>query len=222
MLDRYCERVVDGWLGEPLNLASNLAFFVAAALAVRAFRRRGLSPAAAPDVIGLIALMAAIGLGSGFWHLTARVWALWADVIPIVLFINVALVAVVVRGVHRSWWAAALALAVYHAANGAMSANLPPETLNGSVFYLPAWVGLLILCVLTRRNAPALARRLLLAAAVFTLSLAARTVDAALCPALPIGTHWVWHTLNALVLLWLIMGLIDVTEPRAAGLSRHL
>jgi hypothetical protein len=35
---------------------------------------------------------------------------------------------------------------------------------------------------------------------IFSLSLVLRTVDAAICPAFPLGTHFIWHLLNGLVL----------------------
>ena len=46
--------------------------------------------------------------------------------------------------------------------------------------------------------------RLALAAVIFPLSLAARTLDRTLCSIFPIGTHFVWHLLNALVLYLLV------------------
>ena len=36
------------------------------------------------------------------------------------------------------------------------------------------------------------------------VSLAARTLDRAACGAIPFGTHWLWHLLNACVLYALI------------------
>src|SRR5436190_1310776 len=38
------------------------------------------------------------------------------------------------------------------------------------------------------------------AALVFAVSLTARTLDGPLCGRLPIGTHYIWHTLNGVVL----------------------
>ncbi len=43
-------------------------------------------------------------------------------------------------------------------------------------------------------------RALLLAACLFGLSLTFRSLDDALCPSWPVGTHFLWHMLNALVL----------------------
>jgi hypothetical protein len=42
------------------------------------------------------------------------------------------------------------------------------------------------------------------AAALFFVSLAFRTVDRAICGVFPLGAHFVWHLLNAVV-LWLLL-----------------
>jgi hypothetical protein len=39
---------------------------------------------------------------------------------------------------------------------------------------------------------------------VFAISLAFRTADSALCPAFPLGIHFIWHVLNAVVLYLLL------------------
>ncbi|HYF54604.1 MAG TPA: hypothetical protein VEA41_10130, partial [Salinarimonas sp.] len=54
----------------------------------------------------------------------------------------------------------------------------------------------------------AAAASLVLAAGVFALSLLFRTVDQAVCAALPTGTHALWHGLNAVVLYVLLRGAI--------------
>jgi len=49
---------------------------------------------------------------------------------------------------------------------------------------------------------------LMLAVGIFLVPLAFRTVDHAICPSLPIGTHYLWHGLNALVLFVLMRAAI--------------
>jgi hypothetical protein len=51
-------------------------------------------------------------------------------------------------------------------------------------------------------HAPA-ARALGLASVVFCISLTLRTVDLTLCARFPLGTHFLWHMLNGL-LLWIV------------------
>ncbi|MCS6786263.1 MAG: ceramidase domain-containing protein [Thiobacillaceae bacterium] len=217
-LDLYCERTAAGLAAEPLNTLSNLAFLVAAGLLLGPYRRayRG-RLRQGWDLALLIALIAAIGIGSGLWHLTAQVWALWLDVLPILAYISLFLL-VALRRVAGLTWPATLALfAFYHAVNSAVQASLPPDTLNGSVFYLPTWVALALLALwLTRRGLPG-AREFTLATGLLAVSLTLRTLDLSVCAWLPVGTHFLWHVLNALVLYRLTAGLVRTVGNFARG-----
>jgi hypothetical protein len=52
----------------------------------------------------------------------------------------------------------------------------------------------------------------MLGAALLAVSIFFRTIDAAACPAFPIGTHFLWHLLNGAILGWMI--LVLVRHPR--------
>jgi hypothetical protein len=56
--------------------------------------------------------------------------------------------------------------------------------------------------LLRRRHAQA--RRMLAAALLFTFSLSLRTLDVPYCESWPLGTHFLWHLLNAAVLYTLV------------------
>jgi hypothetical protein len=73
--------------------------------------------------------------------------------------------------------------------------------------YLPPLLVLAMLILAGRKRASSASWMMLQAAALFTLSLTARTLDQPLCPVWPAGLHFVWHLLNALVLLRLIQAL---------------
>jgi hypothetical protein len=79
------------------------------------------------------------------------------------------------------------------------------ECLNGSLVYLPALLAMAIVGgLLAERKHPA-APFILWAALIFAISVTFRSLDLALCDAYQlqgrrIGTHFVWHLLNALVL----------------------
>jgi len=61
----------------------------------------------------------------------------------------------------------------------------------------------------------------LTATGVFLISFAARTLDARVCAAFPLGTHFLWHLLNASLLFILIRAAIVYSAPaRAARRSR--
>ncbi len=86
-IDLYCERLGPGLWAEPLNAVTNLAFILAGILLVAALRRAEPPVRRDPAILGLVALVFLVGIGSGLFHTFATVWAVLADVIPVALFI---------------------------------------------------------------------------------------------------------------------------------------
>ena len=214
-IDAYCERVDPSFWAEPVNALTNLSFILAAAYAFHSVRRdRTLDPGTGL----LLALMLAIGIGSFLFHTLATRWAALADTLPITLFILCYLTLTFRRGFGLAWlWAGALGLGFLPLsgliAGGA--AALTGGLLGGSTGYLPA-LGALVVCgILLRSRNPAAGRGLLLAAGLFLVSLTFRTLDQPLCPIFPLGTHFMWHLLNGVLLGYLV--LLMARMPRARG-----
>jgi hypothetical protein len=194
-LDLYCERTGPGLFSEPVNALTNVAFFIAAWLLWRDARRRGVLSG---EVQLLVWLIVAIGIGSALFHTFATRWAHLLDNTPILAFQLAFLWLYARRALGwRQVAAAALAAAFLLAA---LYARQFPSFASGSITYAPALVALALLGTYHRVARRAGAWLLLAAAGVFTLSLALRTVDEAACPWLPLGTHFFWHLLNAVVL----------------------
>lgn len=207
-VDHYCERTDFTFWAEPLNALTNAAFLVAALVAAVAARRaRRLDG----RVAALVALTAAIGVGSFLFHTFATRWAALADVLPIQLFIVTYLLLVLRRlfGLRRlpsALIGAAFVLMAIPA--GRALRSLIGETLGGSAGYLPALAALIVVAaLLARRHHPA-ARALAGAAGLFVISLGFRSLDLPLCAGWPLGTHFLWHLLNGLLLGWLMLALI--------------
>lgn len=196
----YCERSGPGFWAEPLNALSNLAFLVAALLIVlRTYRLAG--PIRHQWDLWLLALLAAgVGAGSFLWHTLRTPWSQWADIVPILLFINVFLASFLVRVGGVGALGTAVGLVFYNTVNVSLQLALPAGLLNGSVLYAPTWVALVLIAVWTGRRDGSAARGLWIATFAFTLSLVLRTVDRAVCGAFPDGTHFGWHLLNGVVL----------------------
>jgi hypothetical protein len=145
-----------------------------------------------------------------------------ADVIPIAVFIYGYLLLALRRFLGLSIVVSAAILVAYVAGARALSSLAPPGALNGSIDYVPALVALIALA----RAAKGAARRGLdLAVMLFTASLALRSVDLAACDAFPLGTHFVWHVLNAAVLYGLLRTAIREAAlentPGAGSLERR-
>jgi hypothetical protein len=195
-IDAYCERIEPGLFGEPLNALSNISFFLAALWAALAARRAH----ADWPVWLLIAIVALIGTGSLAFHVFANRWSVLADIIPITLFIYGYLAFALRRLLTLSWGALALSLAALFAVTWLIERSTPPGFFNGSGPYLPALAASLIVSLaLKARNHPASAY-ILAASIVLLISIFFRTIDLLVCSNLPIGTHFLWHLLNGLVL----------------------
>ena len=212
-IDAYCERMDAGFWAEPVNAVTNLAFIVAAIVMWR--RTSGLVLARA-----LCVVLAAIGLGSFLFHTFAQVWAAIADVAPIVLFILLYLFAMNLHAIGMRLRIAVLATLLFfpYAALLVPVFSLMPG-LGSSAGYAPVPLLIILYAAYFRGRDPELARGLLLGALILCLSLAFRTVDLPFCTALPLGTHFMWHLLNGLMLGWMIevYRRSRLGKPSAAG-----
>ncbi len=222
----YCERTGYGFWDEPINALTNGAF-VAAALAIfLMLHRRGERDW---PVVALATVVMLVGIGSFLFHTFATRWAMLADVLPIAIFIYGYLLLALRRFLGLALWPALALLAAFAAVN--VTAQIHGgRALNGSVAYLPA-LGALIavagaIAFSIRRGFGAreprlrLARGLLGAAILFAVSLVFRTVDRPACDALPLGTHFLWHLLNAM-LLYMLLRLALLAQPTARGSASH-
>lgn len=199
----YCERLGPGLLAEPVNLISNAGFLVAGAWALGRCRRLGLE-LRHWDIWVLSLLMLAVGIGSASWHSFHTAWAETLDKLPILVFIHVYLYSFLHRQAGMNPAVAVIVTALFFGASKGYNALVDPGLLNGSVFYAPALVALAAL-VAWSYAAAAPARRVMAAALlVLITSLVFRTVDGEACASTPVGTHFVWHLLNALLLGMLV------------------
>lgn len=221
-IDIYCERLGPAFWAEPANAVTNAAFLVAAAaawmLATPSARRD-------PLVRALIAVLVLIGLGSFAFHTLATRGAVLLDVIPIAIFIHLYFYAGLRRFLSLPVLTSIVATIVFFVAGLAIG-QAGQGKLNGSISYAPAVIGLLIMAAVAYLAGNAAAKharavpRLLGIGAVFLVSLTFRTIDDAVCASWPLGTHFLWHMLNALVLYLLARLLCDVTDAAQGQTAR--
>jgi hypothetical protein len=195
-IDIYCERLEPGLLAEPLNAVTNIAFLIAAFCAYKCAKNQNALDWRSALLIGLIATM---GIGSALFHTFATLWAMMADIIPILSF-QIIFIALYCQNViklkcrYSSLVLAGFFVTMY------ISMQLPRHWLNGTLEYAPALLFVTGLGLWHLKNAPREKWGLLAAAGLFTISMTLRSIDMQLCEALPIGTHFLWHCLNAGVL----------------------
>jgi hypothetical protein len=225
-IDLYCERTDASLWAEPANALTNAAFLIAAAAAFVLWRRQRGHGAGSDGpradghdwpALALILVVVAVGLGSFAFHTMATRGAMLADVIPIAIFIYGYLLLALRRYLHLPAGLAIAIVVAYAVGAQALSWLAPARALNGSIGYLPA---LLALIVVARTAHGAARRSLELAVMLFALSLALRTIDLEACETFPLGTHFLWHLLNAAVLYVLLRAIIRESGSGTAA-SAH-
>lgn len=209
----YCERGLDGtFWAEPWNAISNGAFWIAALIGLVFALRQANGRINVVDML-LIALVFIIGTGSFLFHTYATVWAVLADVFPIIAFMLLYLGMALKRFMGWGWIATLIAVAVFFfTLQGAETIRCGDKPcFNGSIGYFPAFAVLLLVGGALWASAHPAGKSLVLAGVIFAVSLTFRTIDREICDAThvhalggPIGTHFIWHIMNATLLYILV------------------
>ncbi len=195
-IDIYCERLEPGLLAEPLNAVTNASFFIAAMLAALYARRQGKLDAKSGI---LIFLLCCIGTGSTLFHTFATKLTMLSDVLPI-LFYQIAFIWLYALHVIRLPVMKVAGLFFVFLVASAGAEQIPISVMNGSLSYAPAFIFLLGFGIWHAKTQSKERYILLAAALTFAASLTFRSIDMAVCEALEIGTHFMWHILNGCVL----------------------
>lgn len=214
-VDLYCERLGPGLFAEPLNALSNLAFLGASLWLLLRPGADG-SPWYGRVLAALIFL---IGLGSLSFHLFATFGTEILDVLFIGLFIYFFVACFFRHFLGWPWWSVLLVLPGFIGFSKLVEMPFAKDALNGSVGYLPPIAALLLMALYLLATRKAGSGKLTAAAVIFLISLTLRTMDQAWCPSLPIGTHWLWHCLNALTLALATLSFDRPAAPAPTGAS---
>lgn len=198
----YCERLGSPlFWAEPLNAVTNGAFLAAAFMGALLWRR-----AVRRDALLLVLwlLVLAIGIGSFLFHTIPNRTTVMLDVVPIQLFILVYVGVALRRYLGAPLWLALIGPGLFFGLSAGLVALAGSRALGGGIGYVPALAALFGFAMATRLRGDAASRQvaggLALAGLVFALSLTFRTFDRPACGLIPIGLHFLWHLLNAVVL----------------------
>ena len=222
-VDLYCERLDAGFWSEPVNALTNMTFLLVLPWIWVSYQQAHTARQETQHdwlILITILLGALVGLGSFLFHTFATVWSSLADIIPIWLFVAFYLFAGMYRFLELSlkrtlFYYALLVLSggivlfinsqVLLATNGQVAST---DSLNGSTQYLPGIVLISGMLVYLYRNHHAARHWLMAAACAFCVALFFRSVDLAVCSRFPLGTHFLWHSVNSLSFAFLLQGLI--------------
>ena len=197
-IDIYCERLHIGIWAEPINSVTNAAFILAAI-----FMWLRCTNLVEGRILSFI--LFSIGCGSFLFHTFAQTWAAILDVTAILIFI---LTYIFVANRRFLAWSKIVSLIgvmlffPYHLFLVSILSNI--QFLGSSLQYIPVAILIFIYSGLLRKSEPNLSRGLFIGATILCLSIFSRAIDEPLCSIVPVGTHFVWHILNTIMLSWMI------------------
>jgi hypothetical protein len=197
-IDIYCERLDVGIWAEPINAVTNFAFILAAI--IMWIRCKNLVEGRV-----LAFLLFSIGCGSFLFHTFAQTWAAILDVTPILIFILTYIYAAnrrfLVWSKRMSITGVILFLPYQFLVVSILSSI---QFFGSSAQYVPVAILIFFYSSLLHKSKSNLSRELFVGATILSLSIFARTIDEPLCLIVSVGTHFIWHILNAIMLAWMI------------------
>lgn len=214
-----CERTASGVLEEPLNVLSNAGFFLVAIAIFRYYRNhRDVKGKKIWDIHVLTALIVIIGISSTIFHSHPTNVTELVDIIPIVMFINLFFFSIIIR-IERTTIFQTIICYLAFAGSTHILVTQFPEAMNDSIGYLSTMAALVMIAVHLHLKRRPSSHQFLLASLVGLISIFFRSVDNAVCEQIPFGTHFLWHSLNA-ILLYILMKQLIRNVNREARLAR--
>jgi Ceramidase len=215
-LDIYCERTDAGLWAEPVNALTNLLIICAGFFGLAQVRSRGTGVYA--EVLSWWVVV--IGFGSLLFHTTAIELTKWADIIPIATF-TLAMAIFCLRRFSGLDWSRTVAYLVSYLAIVSIVTWLIPswlsEATNGTTAYLPALAGFAFFGIVALIHGSPAGWYCIACAIILSAGFVFRAVDQGVCEAFPLGTHFIWHVLIALMLAVNLMAVAKYGAPRRAG-----
>lgn len=210
-MSTYCENGIGLFSSQPLNTISNIAILISAYFSYQLIRTHHIKKIS----IAVLPLIAAIlGVGSILWHGAPNLITSFADTLPLSIFLLISFFFLLDKILPNRGLAPVILLAFMLIEVPFMFGILP--SFNGFIPYLIALIfGLFIFFGLARKyNDVTLQMASIIP--LFVTAFFFRTIDLTICSAFPIGTHFIWHILNAVV-LYLFTRLIvkiEIKQPK--------
>ena len=208
-MDFYCERTNEQIFNEPVNAISNIFFIIVSLSLIKILRKNQSNKIYYIQPI----LIFFIGIGSFLFHLNPNVITLYSDVIPIFLF-SLSFIFFFNRDViNINNLNNALLFLLFFFLFLFITPKLNYEILNGSEFYFANYFFLTMYTIWLYLKKSDFFQLLLLGFIFFNLSILLRSLDNHICEYFSIGTHFLWHFLNAYLLKILTLVNCKIKKP---------
>jgi len=217
-VDLYCERTGPGLWAEPANALTNLAFIVAGLWGVWQVRRYRTGTFA--EVLAW--WVVAIGVGSTVFHTFATKGTIWADILPIAGFTLAYTLFNLRRFLGMEWGKAILVFVAFYVVAGLITHAVPDwlrQASNGTTGYLPPFLALAFFGAWVASTGNRAGWYNLTGSAIFVVSVICRMIDPMVCASFLLGTHFLWHILNGLMLAVLLAATARFGGPKGKAVG---
>lgn len=190
----YCERSYAGSFGEPLNLITSLLFLIAAYIAFKQTAK--VSQGSRFWLQAGTLFIGIIGVGSIAFHAAPSNITLLFDAVPIYIFLLIVL-SVLLLDLTGSNVITSTAIALYVVCLIIVTLFVPSDFLNGSSRHALTFMFLLLILFLSFMKYRIHVLGLVGAILLYAMAIVFRSIDYYVCNDLAVGTHFLWHVLNA-------------------------
>jgi hypothetical protein len=215
-VDLYCERTGPGLWAEPANALTNLAFIAAGLWGAQQVRRHKAGIFA--EVLAW--WVVAIGIGSTLFHTFASKGTIWPDILPIAGFTLAYTLFNLRRFLGMDWGKAILVFVAFYVVAGLIAYAVPDwlrQASNGTTGYLPPFLALAFFGAWVAATGNRAGWYNLTGSAIFVVSVICRMIDPLVCPSFPLGTHFLWHIFNGLMLAVLLAATARFGKAKGVG-----
>lgn len=205
-LSVYCESGIGLFSTQPVNTISNIAIFISAYSVYQLIKIRHIKN----QIIRVLPLLVVlIGVGSILWHGIPNLLTSFADTLPISVLAIVSFFFLLNKLLTNKGLVLGIFLLFILIEVPFILGILP--SFNGFIPYLLVFIFGTFVSVGVARMYNLLAQ-LVPVVIIFAIALLFRTIDTTICPTFPIGTHFIWHILNAFAFYWLIRFLVEIEK----------
>ncbi len=198
----YCENEVTSLIDQPINVLSDLSFFIAWFLLIRKFGREKVTA----EIKVLVWLLFLVAMASAFWHANPNaITSVFDRVLPMT-FISVAIF-IAVKFLSKNKIFASIFATTHWIVLVSLIFFLPSNPVNGTIRHSLTATTLVGLITWLIRKHPEFKSQAVTIFLVYAGGIVLRVLDGVLCGVIPFGTHSLWHIASA-VASYLIVNLL--------------
>lgn len=195
----YGGRIAHGFLGEPLNLASDILFVIIIAIVFFTLRKDGFSD---KPVLALILLGGLVGLGSVIFHGHPNKVTLQIDLIPVTVF-GLSFIAFSMRRFFNFSYTISILITGAFLLFSKVFVEIVVHVFRvPGLHHIPSILVLILIGTLLFKSQQynKVARAFIIAAGCYLAAMFFRYLDFFVYRSFPLGTHFLWHAFTSCVI----------------------